>query len=448
MCGFQTPRWQGKCPDCGEWNTLAEQTVMASKGGAFGGSIGTGKIETLQKLDFTPKARIHTGLKEVDEVLGGGLVPGMLVLLGGDPGIGKSTLALQIALYLEEADTSVLYVSGEESAYQIKLRAERLQATSNLSVLAETSLEVVLQTLMQTKPNFVVIDSIQTLVSTEVNGVVGGVSQIAFATNSLMRLAKQYHIVMVIIGHVTKEGMLAGPKTLEHMVDTVLYLEGERFQNLRVLRCQKNRYGSTGEIGVFEMRGEGLIEVGNPSALFLEHRATPVSGSCITAVLEGNKVLFVEVQALAHKTNFGNPKRAASGFDVNRLQLLLAIMQKRLGLPLADQDVYVNVAGGFKLEERVADLPVVLAIASSLYDQALPKGLVAMGEVGLSGEARSVPALERRLKEMVKLGLDAAWVGGSSSAKVSGATVKAIGQLGEALKLAFGPGRTKFQKNS
>lgn len=363
-----------------------------------------GKPQKLSSTTESHAQRFHSGIGEFDVVLGGGFVPGALVLLGGDPGIGKSTLALQAALALSKEGEQVLYVSGEESAHQIKLRSDRIDKKVDMRVLCETNLETILATLDAEKPALAIVDSIQTITSEQVNGVVGGVSQVAFATNSLMRFAKSSHVTLLIIGHVTKEGMLAGPKTLEHMVDTVLYMEGERFTSLRLLRCNKNRFGSTGEVGVFDMTEGGLVEVKNPAALFLEHRTANVAGTCVTAILEGNKVLLLEVQALTNPTSFGYPKRAASGFDANRLQLLLAIMEKRLGVKTSGHDVYVNVAGGFQLDERAADLPVVLAVLSSMKNKALPEDLVAFGEVGLAGEVRGVTQIDKRLKEAEKLG--------------------------------------------
>lgn len=401
-CGFAVSRWQGKCPECESWNTFARRTVAQS---ALKGVSGARPVR-LHEAGFKQVERISAGMQELDLVLGGGIVPGSLILLGGDPGIGKSTLALQTALYMSQAAASVLYVSGEESAEQIKLRADRIDRAIDLEVLPETNLETIIATIAEQAPDLAIIDSIQTIVSNEASGVIGGVSQVSFTTNALMRLAKQTKTALLIIGHVTKEGMLAGPKTLEHMVDTVLYLEGERFATLRLLRCVKNRFGSTGEVGVFDMTETGMAEVANPAALFLEHRTEKIPGTCVGAILEGNKVLLLEVQALTNATNFGYPKRAASGFDSNRLQLLLAIMEKRLGVKLANQDVYINVTGGFELDERAADLPVVLALLSSLNGQALPTELVAFGEVGLAGEVRGVAQVEKRIKEAKKLGFN------------------------------------------
>lgn len=415
-CSFVSSRWQGRCPECGEWNTFAEQPVSTTSKRALTGSAG--KVLRLSELAPLEQERLDTGTGEFNIVLGGGLVPGSLVLLGGDPGVGKSTLALQTAVNLEKNGNRVLYISGEESGQQIRLRSDRLAKNNDLRILPETNLETILATLLSEQPEVAIVDSIQTVSSDQANGVVGGVSQIAFATNSLMRLAKEQHITIIIIGHVTKEGMLAGPKTLEHMVDTVLYLEGERFTSLRILRCNKNRFGSTGEVGVFEMRGEGMVEVKNPAELFLEHRDEQLPGNAVTAILEGNKVLLLEVEALTSATSFGYPRRATSGFDLNRLQLLIAILQKRLNSSLGNQDVYINVAGGFKLDERAADLPVILAVLSSLHDLPLPAGVLAFGEIGLSGEVRSVLQTEKRLKEAEKLGFTTILLGGRMDASL------------------------------
>ena len=435
-CAATTSRWQGKCPTCGQWNTLQEQAVIQTK--ASSKSLGqASKPELLSALRHEDFQRFDTGIAELNVVLGGGMVPGSMVLLGGDPGIGKSTLALQAAVYAQKQGKGVLYVSGEESAHQIKMRASRLDSQADLLVLPETNLETVLATLIAEHPELVVIDSIQTMNSQEVNGVVGGVSQISYATNSLMRVAKEYHIAILIIGHVTKEGMLAGPKTLEHMVDTVLYLEGERFTSLRLLRSNKNRFGSAGEVGVFQMSEAGLEEVKNPSALFLEQRDKPLAGSCTTAILEGNKVLLLEVQALTSPTSFGYPRRTTSGFDLNRLQLILAVLQKSLKVNVSNQDVYVNVAGGFKLDERAADLPVALAILSSLSGKALPLHSVAFGELGLLGEIRGVSQIEKRIKEAEKLGFEKVISGGRSNSdkKYKNLTVDNVTMVKELEKL-------------
>jgi DNA repair protein RadA/Sms len=411
-CGHVSLRWQGRCPQCGEWNTFAEQAPSAAFRAA--GNVRPGSPQKLSEVKEGRVDRISSGIGELDEVLGGGIVPGGLILLGGDPGIGKSTLALQVAMNLTEAGKDVLYVSGEESPQQIKMRSARLANAGDLAVMAETDLETVVATIGATQPDIAILDSIQTLNSAAVNGVVGGVSQLSYATSVLLRVAKEHHIALLLIGHVTKEGMLAGPKTIEHMVDTVLYLEGDRFNTLRLLRTSKNRFGAVGEVGVFEMKEHGLVEVPNPSAMFLEHRDKPLAGSATSAILEGNKVLLLEIQALTSTSNFGYPRRTTSGFDANRLQLIIAILQKILKLNLGNQDVYVNVAGGFKVEERAADLPAALAIISSYNGTTLPADTVAFGEIGLLGEIRGVSQLEKRLKECEKLGFKQAIVGGRS----------------------------------
>ena len=359
----------------------------------------------MASVDIEQRPRIKTEIGEFDQVVGGGIVPGSLVLLGGDPGIGKSTLALQLSMKLSADDekTSVLYVSGEESVNQIKLRAHRIDKNHQLNVLAETSLEIVLATVAERQPELVIIDSIQTMYSEDVSGVAGGVSQVTNAVQQIMRLAKQNHISFIVIGHVTKEGYLAGPKTLEHMVDTVLYLEGERFASFRILRCVKNRFGTTNEVGVFEMAGAGLMEVKNPSQLFLGEESVKASGNIVTSIVEGNRALLLEIQALTSVTNFGYPKRTTAGFDSNRLQLLTAILGKRAGLNLSNQDIYINVVGGLKIDEPSADLAVALAIVSSLKDIVV-ENTVVVGELGLSGEVRFVPNLEKRIMEAEKLG--------------------------------------------
>lgn len=397
-CQFKSPRWQGKCPECGEWNTLEEKRELAGSRKSFG--VVPAFVD-LSGIDLAFSSRVKSEIGEFDEVLGGGLVPGSLVLLGGDPGIGKSTLALQVAANLNPED--VLYVSGEESAAQIKLRSSRLKAAGTLRVLAETSLEAVLAAVEAHKPKLAIVDSIQTMYSEQASGVAGGVAQVTFAVQQIMHLAKTAHITFLIIGHVTKEGYLAGPKTLEHMVDTVLYLEGERFATYRILRCVKNRFGTTNEVGVFEMLSQGLAEVKNPSQLFLGEDAIQASGNAVASVMEGSRALLLEIQALTSASSFGYPKRTTAGFDNNRLQLLCAILSKRAGLNLSNQDIYVNVVGGIKIDEPAADLAVSLAIVSSIKDSIL-ESTVAIGELGLSGEVRFVPNLEKRIKEAEKLG--------------------------------------------
>lgn len=396
-CQHQAPKWQGKCANCGEWNTLEQVQNAKVKNQNFGALRAA---INLSEIDIDSKRRIPTGIGEFDEVIGGGIVPGSLVLLGGDPGIGKSTLALQISMLLKQ---DVLYVSGEESASQIKMRAARVSKDHSLQVLAETDLSSVLANIEANHPQLVIVDSIQTMYSEEASGVAGGVAQVTNAVQQIMRLAKQNHIAFILIGHVTKEGYLAGPKTLEHMVDTVLYLEGERFANLRILRCVKNRFGTTNEVGVFEMAGQGLAEVKNPSQLFLGEDSVKASGNVITSVMEGSRALLIEIQALTSASNFGYPKRTTAGFDNNRLQLIIAILSKRANLNLSNQDVFINVVGGIKIEEPAADLAVALSIVSIMKDIVI-EDTVIIGELGLSGEVRFVSNLEKRIKEAEKLG--------------------------------------------
>lgn len=397
-CQYKTLRWQGKCPECGNWNSFLEQRVSTqSKSSGVSANL---KPVNLSGVELSSSSRIRTSIGEFDEVVGGGIVPGSLILLGGDPGIGKSTLALQLSM---SAGANVLYVSGEESVNQIKLRANRINSEHQLNVLSETGLEAILDSIVAQQPELVIVDSIQTMYSESASGVAGGVAQVTAAVQQIMHTAKQNHISFIIIGHVTKEGYLAGPKTLEHMVDTVLYLEGERFASFRILRCVKNRFGTTNEVGVFEMTGGGMAEVKNPSALFLGEESIKASGNLITSVMEGSRALLLEIQALTASTNFGYPKRTTAGFDNNRLQLLCAILAKRAGMNLNNHDIYINVVGGMKISEPAADLAVALAIISSIKDSII-QDTVAVGELGLSGELRFVPNLEKRIKEAEKMG--------------------------------------------
>lgn len=426
-CQRKALRWQGKCPNCGQWNTLEESKVQGTRAGSGKPSV----LVDLSKVELETHQRIKTAFTEFDSVLSGGIVPGSLVLLGGDPGIGKSTLALQICMQIKE---DVLYVSGEESASQIKLRANRISQEHQLKVLAETELASVLETIAVNKPQLVVIDSIQTMYSEEASGVAGGVAQVTNAVQQIMHLAKSEHISFIIIGHVTKEGYLAGPKTLEHMVDTVLYLEGERFASFRILRCVKNRFGTTNEVGVFEMAKEGMKEVKNPSQIFLGEESIKASGNTITSVMEGSRALLLEIQALTSLTNFGYPKRTTAGFDNNRLQLLTAILSKRVNLNLSNQDIYINVVGGIKIDEPAADLAVALAVVSSLKDIILERTVV-IGELGLSGEVRFVPNLEKRIKEAEKLGFEKIICPKNKYNLRSKAQIFQVNSLPEAIKL-------------
>jgi DNA repair protein RadA/Sms len=403
-CGERYMRWQGKCEACGQWNSLQESEIeIQGKRGA-----GQGKVQKPLKFsDIKGKevGRYKTGIFEFDRVLGGGFVSGQVVLLAGDPGIGKSTLVLQVMEKVSDNKTAVLYVSGEESGQQIKLRADRLGLqTKNVEFLAENNVDDIVPIILQIKPRLVIIDSIQTVTTSIFPSSAGSVVQVRECAARLIDVAKSSNICIILVGHVTKEGSVAGPKTLEHLVDTVLYLEGDRYHSFRILRSFKNRFGSTGEAGVFEMKESGLCEVKNPSQLFLEERQAGVSGSAIVATLEGTRAFLVEVQALCQRTNFGYPRRTSSGFDFNRLQLLVATLSWRCGLPLESADVYLNVAGGFKLDEPAVDLGVCLAIASAILGKVVDPDLVTIGEVGLSGEIRSCSNSEKRILEAQKLG--------------------------------------------
>ncbi|MBQ8894176.1 MAG: DNA repair protein RadA [Clostridia bacterium] len=404
QCGYESPKWYGQCPQCKEWSTFEEKTVQQSSQVSPAGSSKALEIKPIGSIKGSSEMRFSTGLKELDRVLGGGLVVGSLTLVGGDPGIGKSTLMLQICQYLGQ-DKTILYVSGEESMSQIKLRAERLQVnTNNLYLACETNVESVLAACLLNQPEILIVDSVQTMMCERVSGTPGSVSQIKEATAAFMHLAKEQGITVFVIGHVTKEGALAGPKVLEHMVDTVLYFEGDKNLNHRILRTVKNRFGSTNEIGVFDMQNGGLIEVDNPSKMFLEGRPENVPGTCVTCILEGTRPVLAEIQALVSKTGYPVPRRMASGIDFNRMALLIAVLEKRANFVLYNQDAYVNVVGGFKVLETAADLAIVLAIASGFSDFEMPGDLIAVGEIGLSGEIRAVSFLEKRIKEAQKLG--------------------------------------------
>ena len=417
-CGGEYSKWQGRCDSCAEWNTLVEEIVAPSGGTRGGASRRIGGLRTLAEggsCRITSKIRDvcgsnaerqKTGLDEFDFVLGGGIVPGSMILIGGEPGIGKSTLLLQVAACLEGAGCPTLYASGEESALQIKLRCDRLAGiASEVSVLSETNLETVLTTSSAMAPSVLIVDSIQTVYTTDLEGAPGNVGQVRECAARLMRYAKESGTTVFVVGHVTKGGGIAGPKTLEHIVDTVLYFEGESTLDHRVLRATKNRFGSVDEIGVFSMSERGLEPVANPSELFMGDRASHASGSAVTALLEGSRPLLVEIQALAAKAGFGTPQRVTTGFDGRRLALLLAVLDKRAGLSFAQLDVFLNVVGGMRLQEPAGDLAVSAALASSVYDRALPTDAVFVGEVGLGGEVRTVSQIERRISEAANMGL-------------------------------------------
>jgi DNA repair protein RadA/Sms len=404
-CGATSVRWAGQCKNCGEWNTL-EETVVESRSARASNRSWTPLSQPLplSEIKADQFQRLPVGIGELARVLGGGIVPGSVVLVGGDPGIGKSTLLLQVSALLA-ATGPVLYVSGEESAQQIKMRADRLDLQgSALFVVSEVSLDQILAHIDQIKPRLVVIDSIQAVSSEALESAAGTVSQVKACATALLRQAKTQGIPIFLVGHVTKSGSIAGPRVLEHIVDAVLYLEGDRFHAHRLLRSVKNRFGSTNEVGVFEMTEQGMTEVTNPSEAFLAERLPDAAGSAIAVTMEGTRPILVEIQALASTTSFGLPRRTANGVDVNRLLLLVAVLSKRVGLRLFDQDVFVNVVGGLRVNEPAADLAIALAIASSFQNVALPSDLAAVGEVGLSGELRAVGHLSRRLNEAAKLG--------------------------------------------
>jgi DNA repair protein RadA/Sms len=407
-CGAVQPKWMGRCPDCGEWNTLVETMVESdsrSPPSADPGAILRNPPRKLSEVQADELARIPVPLVEFSRVLGGGIVPGSLVLIGGDPGIGKSTLLLQVSALLAQNGGKVLYVSGEESAQQIKMRARRLGlAAEELYVLTETNLHSIIEHAGQLQPTAIVVDSIQTVYLEELSSAAGSVSQVRECAALLMRTAKADNVPVFLVGHVTKAGSIAGPRVLEHIVDTVLYLEGDRFHAYRLLRSVKNRFGATSEVGVFEMKNEGLVEVLNPSAAFLEERLPNASGSAIGVTMEGTRPIMVEFQALSSTTAFGNPRRTANGIDFNRLLLLVAVLSKRVGLQLADQDVFVNVIGGLTVTEPAADLAVAAAIASGYRNKPVAADIALVGEIGLSGELRSVGQIGARLNEAAKLG--------------------------------------------
>lgn len=403
-CGYEAGKWLGQCPACKEWNSFVEERVTVAKA-SDGKTFRELEVVPLSKVKSEEEERVCTEIKELDRVLGGGIVPGSLILVGGDPGIGKSTLLLQVCQQLAKIEKKVLYISGEESLRQIKLRAQRMgEFTEHLLLLCETNLELIKTVIEREKPETVIIDSIQTMYSEEVGSAPGSVSQVREATNTLMQLAKGLGITIFIVGHVTKEGTVAGPRVLEHMVDTVLYFEGDRHASYRILRGVKNRFGSTNEIGVFEMRQNGLKEVKNPSEFMLNGRLEDATGSVVACSIEGTRPILLEIQALVCESNFGMPRRTAAGTDYNRVNLLMAVLEKRIGYRLSNYDAYVNIAGGIKINEPALDLGIVMAIVSSYKNRPIEEGTIIFGEVGLSGEVRAVSMPEQRVAEAKKLG--------------------------------------------
>ena len=435
-CGHEENKWLGQCPACKEWNTFVEEKVTPVKAGNMKEQR-EAQVVTLSSVSTEEDERVRTGIDELDRVLGGGIVPGSLVLVGGDPGIGKSTLLLQVCQRLSSMNKKVLYISGEESLKQIKLRANRMGSFSDsLYLLCETNLDVIRGVIERQRPDMVVIDSIQTMYNEEVGSAPGSVSQVRESTNILMQLAKGLNISTFIVGHVTKEGTVAGPRVLEHMVDTVLYFEGDRHASYRILRGVKNRFGSTNEIGVFEMQKEGLKEVENPSEFMLSGKPENASGSVVACAIEGTRPMLMEIQALVCRSNFGMPRRTAAGLDYNRVNLLMAVLEKRMGLPLSNYDAYVNIAGGIRMNEPAADLGIVMAIASSYKNKPIAEDTIVFGEVGLSGEVRAVTMPEQRVAEAKKLGFKTCIVPAvalKSIGKVDGIEVIGVNSVNQAM---------------
>ncbi|MGZ3534273.1 MAG: DNA repair protein RadA, partial [Thermodesulfobacteriota bacterium] len=422
-CGYQAPKWLGRCPGCQEWNTFIEERVIEEKAPERGllGFESEAVPTSLAEIVGEERGRFQIGIEEFDRVLGGGIVFGSVILVGGDPGIGKSTLLLQVMNRLASQGKKVLYISGEESLQQTKMRADRLGISSEyLFVVSETSLEKILQDIQTLRPLTAVVDSIQTIYSSELPSMPGSISQVREASNRLLYLAKHLSIPIFLVGHVTKEGFIAGPKVLEHMVDTVLYIEGEATHAFRILRAVKNRFGSTNEIGVFEMKDSGLAEVVSPSEFFLSERTRTTSGSVIVPSLEGSRPILIEFQALVVPTNFGIPRRMAQGVDANRVSLLVAVMEKRMGIHLNNQDIFLNIAGGMRVEEPAGDLGVVASITSNFKDKAIDPEMVVFGEVGLGGEVRGVSQAEVRVKEAARLGFKRCLLPKQNEQKVRG----------------------------
>lgn len=407
QCGYESTKWNGKCPSCNAWNSfeedISQNTTSSGKSSQSAPDLSEQILE-LEQIDIESDVRYDTGIGELNRVLGGGLVKGSLVLLGGEPGIGKSTILLQICQFLGK-EHSVLYISGEESARQIKLRAKRLGVdTENLYILTSTDAEAIAETISSCTPDIAIMDSIQTVSISRISSSPGSITQVRECTNLFMHTAKNLEIPVIIVGHVNKDGAIAGPKVMEHIVDAVLYFEGERHQSYRLLRAVKNRFGSTNEIGVFEMLDKGLHEVENPSQMLLSGRPLNVSGTCVACVMEGTRPILAEVQALASKTSYSAPRRMVTGFDFNRLNIIIAVLEKRLGIYMGSLDVYLNIVGGFRLDEPAGDLPVAMALYSGIMDKQIDEGLIAFGEIGLGGEIRSVSHIEQRIKEAERMG--------------------------------------------
>jgi DNA repair protein RadA/Sms len=442
-CGYQTPKWMGKCPDCGTWDSIVEerQAAGATLGAVRGFAATRATPVPIDSIDLELEHRLLTGIKEFDRVLGGGLVQGTLVLIGGDPGIGKSTLMLQALFGLAEKGNKVLYVSGEESIRQIRIRSKRLSTVSaDMLVVSEVEIEAIMTMIESVKPRVLVIDSIQTMFNADLTSAPGSVSQVRESTVRLMLMAKKSGIPTLLVGHVTKDGAIAGPKLLEHMVDTVLYFEGDRNHIFRILRAVKNRFGSTNEIGVFEMKDKGLDEVANPSAVFLSERPAGVAGSVVTASMEGTRPILIELQALASSTSFGTPRRTILGLDQNRVALLAAVMEKKLGMHLMGYDIFMNVAGGVKVGEPAVDLAIVTAIGSSFLDQKVLDNTVVLGEVGLTGEVRAIGQIDNRIAESKKMGFKRCLVPEGNInriPRVEGIEIAGVRTVSEAMEALF-----------
>lgn len=442
-CGATSPKWQGRCTACGAWNSMVEETPLperrakSSKSAVMINSENNAPLP-MNQVDLSRVDRFKVGIDELDNVLGGGLVPGSFVLLGGEPGIGKSTILLQLALKVSERQGSVLYVSGEESSAQVRMRAARLGAVSDdLWLLTENNLEVIIHHAQKQDCKLLIVDSIQTVFLPELSAAPGSVSQVRQCGSELLRLAKDTGITIILVGHVTKEGTLAGPRVLEHMVDTVLYFEGERVSSLRLLRAIKNRFGSTNELGVFEMSGSGLIPLADPTGVFLSQHENVVSGSTVGCALQGSRPVMLEIQALATPSNFGNPRRLASGIDYNRLLIIIAVLEKKVGLNLSNQDVYLNVIGGLKVDDPAIDLAIAAAIVSSYREIPIPSHTVVMGEIGLTGELRPAGQTARRLTEIKKLGFSTAIAAKEKGINKSGAELDLTVYQADSLQTAL-----------
>ncbi|WDV45449.1 DNA repair protein RadA [Clostridiaceae bacterium M8S5] len=441
-CGYVTAKWMGRCPSCNEWNTIVEELVEKNRGYETGVKDGNRKPQQLVDIDTKDEDRLSSNIDELDRVLGGGIVSGSLILVGGDPGIGKSTLLLQMANNIASNNKRVLYVTGEESDKQIKIRADRLNInTQNLYILAENNITIVDNIINKLKPNIIIIDSIQTVYSPDISSAPGSVSQVREVTAQLMKISKHGDIATFIVGHVTKSGAIAGPRVLEHMVDTVLYFEGDRHNTYRMLRAVKNRFGSTNELGMFEMVGTGLSEIKNPSEILLQGRAVDAAGTIVVPCIEGTRPVLLELQALVSQTVFGMPRRVATGIDYNRVVLLMAVLEKKVGMQMQNMDIYVNITGGIQIKETATDLGVICAVISSFRDKPIKTDTVVIGEVGLTGEIRAVSMIEKRLSEASKLGFKRAVVPGANTKgleSIKDIEVIGVSTIRQAVEIVFG----------